>query len=68
MCNEHLTLQYIKDQTLRASFGWGGGDAFGKFVPPLGDFNPSKLNNVHYMHAPPEMSSNVLLPPPPLLG
>ena len=38
--------------------GWGW--AFAPFV----DFNPSKLNTAHYMHAPPRMSSNVVLPLP----
>ena len=48
----------------RVSFRRGGGvpPPLGNFVPPLGDFNLPKLNSAHYMH-PPQMSSDVFLPP-----
>ena len=45
--------------------GGGHSPPIGKFVPPLGNFNPSKLNTAHYTHAPPP-PSDVLLPPSPL--
>ena len=63
-------LGYSSPFLTRASFRGGEGrGAFtphlGNFVPPLWDFNPSKLNTAHYTHVP-QTSSDVLLPPPPL--
>ena len=49
----------------RVSFGGGGGGGafvshLGNFVPPLGDFSPSKLKASQYTHAP-KMSFDLLL-------
>ena len=56
-CPRFLT----QKQSTYLSFIWGGGGG-GQGGP--WDFNPLKLNSAHYTHAPPKISSNMLLPPP----